>query len=136
MRTTLLILFIAAGLFSSCQKPKNTQTRVGFYVLKPNYKQTNDGSEYDLYIDQQYRGKLQVSLTETTDGALFNFQTLDTKRHLIEVQKNNTKVSSTYLQISDWLAATGTAQQIADGYPKRSKTNSTDIIFVSETKFL
>ncbi len=117
MRTTLLILFIATGLISSCHKPKNIQTRVGFYVLKPNYQQTNDGSEYDLYIDQQYRGKLQVSLAETTDSTLFNFQTLDTKRHVIEVQINNTKVSSTYLQVSECFAATGSAQQIADGYP-------------------
>lgn len=117
MRTTLLILFIATGLISSCHKPKNIQTRVGFYILKPNYQQTNDGSEYDLYIDQQYRGKLQVSLAETTDSTLLNFQTLDTKKHIIEVQINNTKVSSTYLQISDCKTASGSAQQIADGYP-------------------
>lgn len=79
MKTILLSLLVAIGLLTSCQKQDLTQTRVGFYVLNPTYTPIDEGDDYDLYIDQQLSGKLQVSAIETNDSTLMNFHTLDAK---------------------------------------------------------
>lgn len=112
MRITLLSLLVAIGLLSACNKKDLTITKVGFYVLNPTYTQGQDEYEYNLYIDQQYRGKLKVSKIDTDDSTLMNFQTLDATKHIIEVQKGTTPVSSTYLQIGKCKVASGTALQI------------------------
>jgi hypothetical protein len=126
MRTTLLSLLVAIGLLSACNKKDLTMTKVGFYVLNPTYTQGQDEYEYNLYIDQQYRGKLKVSTTETDDSTLMNFQTLDATKHIIKVQKGNTLVSSTYLQIGKCKGASGTGLQIdnyKNGFIYKNMTN-------------
>lgn len=126
MKITFFSLLVAIGLFSACQKQDLTQTRVGFYVLNPDYVTPNDGYEYNLYIDHQYSGKLQVSTTETDDSTLMNFHVLDAKRHIIEVQKGTTPVSSTYVQIGKCKTKSGTGLQIENyknGFTFKNLTN-------------
>ncbi|MBL7766943.1 MAG: hypothetical protein JNJ58_12655 [Chitinophagaceae bacterium] len=115
MKITHLSLLLLIGLFSACKKQDLTQTRVGFYVLQPSYTSADEGGAYDLYIDDQYQGKLTVSAIETDDSTIMNFQILDAKKHIIEVKQGNTAVSSTYLQISQCKGASGTADMI-QGY--------------------
>jgi hypothetical protein len=74
-------------LFSSCEKKDPTQTRVGFYVLNADGKHLDDEMEYNLYIDKQHKGTLEVSQFETTDKNLLNYQTLDANKHSIEVKQ-------------------------------------------------
>lgn len=113
------ILFLALVIllgFTACQKKDLTLTRVGFYVIDPNFTNPqDDGYVYSLYIDNQYDGELKVSLTESMDSTLMNFKTLDAKKHIIEVKKQGTKVSSTYLQIEKCGAKSGTANMISSG---------------------
>ncbi len=126
MKTIILSLLLAIGLFTSCQKQDLTQTRVGFYVLNPTYISPSEGADYDLYIDQQLSGKLQVSTTETDDSSLMNFHTLDAKKHVIQVKQGNTLVSSTYLQIGKCKGASGTGLQIGNyknGFIYKNMTN-------------
>jgi hypothetical protein len=47
------------------------------------------------------------------DSTIMNFKTLDAKKHIIEVKKQNAKVSSTYLQIEKCGAKSGTASMIS-----------------------
>jgi hypothetical protein len=126
MRITLLSLLVAIGLLSACNKQDLTITKVGFYVLNPTYTQGQEEFDYNLYIDQQYRGKLKVSNTETDDSTLMNFQTLDATKHIIKVQKGNTLVSSTYLQIGKCQTKSGTGLQIdnyKNGFTFKNLTN-------------
>lgn len=126
MRITLLSLLVAIGLLSACNKQDLTITKVGFYVLNPTYTQGQDEYDYNLYIDQQYRGKLKVSTTETDDSTLMNFQTLDATKHIIEVQKGTTPVSSTYIQIGKCQTKSGTGLQIENyknGFTFKNLTN-------------
>ena len=126
MRITLLSLLVAVGLLSACNKQDLTITKVGFYVLNPTYTQGQDEYDYNLYIDQQYRGKLKVSTTETDDSTFMNFQTLDATNHIIEVQKGTTPVSSTYIQIGKCQTKSGTGLQIENyknGFTFKNLTN-------------
>lgn len=126
MRITLLSLLVAIGYLSACNKQDLTITKVGFYVLNPNYTQGQDEYDYNLYIDQQYQGKLKVSTTETDDSTLMNFQTLDATKHIIEVQKGTTLVSSTYIQIGKCQTKSGTGLQIENyknGFTFKNLTN-------------
>lgn len=126
MRITLLSLFVAICFLSACNKQDLTITKVGFYVLNPTYTQGQDEYDYNLYIDQQYRGKLKVSTTETDDSTLMNFQTLDATKHIIEVQKGTTPVSSTYIQIGKCQTKSGTGLQIENyknGFTFKNLTN-------------
>jgi len=126
MKTILLSLLVAIGLLTSCQKQDLTQTRVGFYVLNPTYTPIDEGDDYDLYIDQQLSGKLQVSAIETNDSTLMNFHTLDAKRHEIQVKQGNTLVSATYLQIGKCQTKSGTSLQIGNyknGFTYKNLTN-------------
>lgn len=113
------ILFIALATIlglCACQKQDLTLTKVGFYVIDPAYTSPqDDGYVYHLYIDNQYEGGLKVSATESMDSTLMNFKTLDAKKHIIEVKKQNVKVSSTYLQIEKCGVKSGTANMIS-GY--------------------
>jgi hypothetical protein len=109
MRNFLFLSLFAIVSFSSCQKFDQTQTRVGFYVIDPNAPTAQDGAIYNLYIDHQYHGILSATSAETNDAALMNFQVLDSKKHIIEVKKLNTLVSSTYLLIRKREVGTGTA---------------------------
>ncbi len=115
MKITLLSMLLALTVFCSCNKKEITQTRVGFYVLNPNYVQVGDGSEYDLFINSEFKGKLYASTSTTEDSALMNFQTLNTKKHIIEVKKAGILVSSTYLKVSDCKGESGTAE-LVQGY--------------------
>ncbi len=116
MRLSLSILFLSVVFFTSCQKQDLTQTRVGFYVIDPNAQAAHDGSLYSLYIDHQYRGKLNPSFTASNDSTLMNFQTLNSQKHIIEVKKLNSLVSSTYLLIRKNEIGSGTAGQTSGQY--------------------
>ena len=108
MKSTLIAMILAIGFFSSCEKKDPTQTSVGFYVLNADGKHLDDEMEYNLYIDKQHKGTLEVSQFETTDKNLLNYQTLDANKHSIEVKQGNNLVSSTYLKITSRQAASGT----------------------------
>jgi hypothetical protein len=126
MKSILLSLVVVIALFSSCQKQDLTQTRVGFYVLNPDYVAPNDGYVYNLYIDNQFSGTLQVSTTKTDDSTMMNFHTLDAQRHDIQVKKGNTLVSSTYVQIGKCQTKSGTGLQIENyknGFTFKNLTN-------------
>ncbi len=114
MKNTLVAIILAIGLFSSCQKKDPTQTRVGFYVLNADGKHLDDGMEYKLFIDNVYKGTLEVSQFETTDMNLLNYQTLDANKHHIEVKLGDTRVSSTYLRITSRQASTGTECSVGE----------------------
>lgn len=108
MKAIPFLLLIGFAFLASCKKQDLTQTQVGFYVFDTNYLGANDDGGYELYIDQQFKGNLQVSATESSDANLMNMQTLDAKRHVIEVRKNNALLSSTYLQITGCGGKSGT----------------------------
>ncbi len=107
MKAASCLFILALGLFSACTKKDLTQTRVGFYVLQPDYQPGPDEPNLQLYIDNQYKGELAISAVETLDSNLLNFQTLDASRHVIEVRKNQVVNSSTYLHIRRCGAASG-----------------------------
>lgn len=113
MRNFLFLSLFAIVSLSSCQKFDQTQTRVGFYVIDANAPSAHDGAMYTLYIDHHYHGTLSATSAETNDAALMNFQILDSKKHIIEVKKLNTLVSSTYLLIRKREVGSGTAFPIS-----------------------
>ena len=56
-------MLLALTVFCSCNKKEFTQTRVGFYVLNPNYVQVGDGSEYDLFINSEFIDKTILTIS-------------------------------------------------------------------------
>jgi hypothetical protein len=118
------ILSMIEGLFYESKNLDYTPfSHIGYI---PATTQGQEEYDYNLYIDQQYRGKLKVSTTETDDSTLMNFQTLDATKHIIKVQKGNTLVSSTYLQIGKCQTKSGTGLQIdnyKNGFTFKNLTN-------------
>jgi len=115
MRIFSLSLLLMLGLFSACTKKDLTQTRVGFYILKTSPPGPHDQEAYELYIDGQYKGMLQVSAVEPSDTSLMRMETLDAERHIIQVKNVNQLLSSTYVQIGERKTACGTWSMIQAG---------------------
>lgn len=105
MKERLLILSIPILIFASCNKKEIYSTRVGFYFED---KQAKSDMAYDLYIDNQYAGKINVYNEEPEDTALLLFRTLDNKRHEIDVRQDGNYLSATYLQITKKKTCSGT----------------------------
>lgn len=105
MKNVLLLLSISLFLFASCNKKENTVTKVGFYFENKNVA---DDISYDLYIDDQYEGKIGVYREEPSDTSLLLFRMLDDKKHDIDVKLNGVYLSTTYLQISKRKTCSGT----------------------------
>lgn len=105
MKKLLLILSIPVLLLASCNKKNATYTKVAFYFEDKNA--TGDIS-YDLYIDDKYEGKIPVYSAEPTDTSMFLFRTLNDDRHEIDVKKESTYLSATYLQITKNKTSSGT----------------------------
>ena len=89
----------------SCNKIENTYKRVGFYC---EAKQTASDLSYDLYIDDQYQGKINVLAGEPEDTSLLLFTMLDSKQHIIDVKSNGKLLNATYLQVTKNKVSSGT----------------------------
>lgn len=122
MKKILFISFSAILALTACHKEDTTLTKVGFYVIDPNYTQTQtDGYIYSLYIDNQFEGGLQISNTATMDSTIMKFKILDSKKHIIEVKMQNSLVSSTYLQIEEEKVGTGSSGMVQLNKPNGAK---------------
>ena len=106
----MLILSLPVLLIASCNKKETTLTKVGFYFEDKNA--TGD-MYYDLYIDDQYQGKIAVYKEEPTDTSMLLFVTLDGNRHDIDVKSGNVLLTANYLEITKKKTCSGTNKQKA-----------------------
>jgi|GEM_PF-5926990 len=107
-----IILLSAVALLitlASCQKTiDHTKTKVGFYLNDKGIS-FNEQTPYQLYIDDEYKGKIYALDYEPTDtDSKVLFYTLDSKKHEIDLKNEKGEYISTgYLQIETNKTACG-----------------------------
>ena len=98
------VFLITISIFAlvACKKEKNdgTITKVGFYYEDVNIVEGEKPNTYNLYIDDVFKGKINILKEEPSNQSLLYFETLDSKRHEIDVKDNNGKyLSSSYIHV-------------------------------------
>lgn len=105
MNKLFLIGFLPALMLASCNKKVERTTRVGFYFED---KMAKGDISYDLYIDNNYEGKINVYNEEPADTSLLLFRILDDNKHFIDIKNGTVLLHASYLQITKNKTSSGT----------------------------
>lgn len=121
---------VAITLFSCKKAVDKTTTKVGFY-LADSSMQNNETTLYQLFIDDEYKGKIYALNYEPTEtDAKVLFYTIDSKKHDIDLKNNKGEYLSTgYLQIDKNSLSAGTGgdrKKVVEGLNGSSVNQKTE----------